>query len=68
MQEDEPYKDVQKTQNGRLWSIFIVSPILIIAGTMDKIPMLIKIFLVLSGISLIFTAGYAYIKTNKSNK
>ena len=64
-EENKLYRDVQKTQNGRVWSIFIVSPLMIIAGVLPKIPPVLKIFLVISGVALIVTAGFSFIKTNK---
>jgi len=68
MENSNGYKDVQKTQNGRLWSVFIVSPLMIIAALMPTIPTVLKAFLIIGGISLIWTAGYSYIQTNKANQ
>lgn len=65
---EKKYKDVQKTQNGRLWSVFVVPPLMIISALMPKIPTVLRIFLVVSGIALIYTAGYSFLETKKANQ
>lgn len=65
---DNSYIDIQKTQTGRLWSIFFVSPFLIAMAIMPKTPKWGKIFLVITGIFAFLTAGYAYVKTQQMNQ
>lgn len=64
---DKEYIEIQKTQSGRIRSIFLISPILIIAALLPSTPMWMRVLLFVIGISTIFVVGYSVIKTNEAN-
>lgn len=65
---EKQFTEIQKTQAGRLRSIFLISPILIIAALMPSTPMWMRVILFTIGISTIVVVGYSVIKTNEANE
>lgn len=56
----------QKTQFGRLWSIFVFSLILLIVSFMTSLPVYVRVILVIMGIMTIATTYQAF-NLNKHN-
>lgn len=65
---DKTYIDVQKTQAGRLWSIFISPLFILVMAIIPKTPIWGKIALVIMGILTFITVLYAFVKTQEANK
>lgn len=57
--------ETQKKQLHRLYSIFIVSPLIIWIATMEQTPMWARVFLVVAGLALMASVGYHYLETKK---
>lgn len=57
--------ETEKTQEGRLWTILIFSPLLLIIAFSPKLTSIERIILIVIGVMMMLTAGYAFLQTRK---
>lgn len=57
--------ETEKTQAGRLWTILVFSPILLIIALSSQLTKIERIILIVIGVMIFLTAGYAFWQTNK---
>lgn len=57
--------ETEKTQEGRLWTIIVFSPLLLIIAFSQKLTKIERIILIVIGFMILLTAGYAWIQTQK---
>lgn len=61
------YTEIQKTQLGRVWSMFFVSVVLILLATLPKLSIQLRAMLIVMGLLTIITVGYSYVETSRLN-
>lgn len=57
--------ETEKTQEGRLWTIIVFSPLLLVVALSPKLTGVERIVLIVIGVMIFLTAGYAFCRTYK---
>ena len=65
MEKTETILELEKTQIGRLQSIFIFSAALLAISSREKLSKAHKAYLAIAGVSLFVSVGYVYLENEK---